>query len=69
MDTKLLLTRNYRQAIKTIVEDKIEGGENISFAKLAAATKIQRTFLSQVVNEKNHLNNDHIFWSTFITNR
>jgi len=61
MDSTLLLCRNYRQIIRNHVESRIEGGESISFAKLATATKIQRTFLSQVVNQKNHLNNDQLF--------
>ena len=61
VNAHLLLTRNYRQIIKTLVEGKIEAGEDINFAKLATEAKIQRTFLSQVVNEKNHLNNDQLF--------
>lgn len=57
----LLLSRNYRYIIKKLVEAKVETGEDISFARLAAVTKIQRTFLSQVVNQKSHLNNDQLY--------
>ncbi len=56
-----LLSRNYRTTIKAMVEAKIAGGEDYSFAKLATGTRIQRTFLSQVTNLKQHLSNDQLF--------
>lgn len=54
-------TRCYRTHIKHFVEAKASTGNGYSFAKLATATRIQRTFLSQVMNLKQHLSNDQIF--------
>ncbi len=61
MLSQWLLARNYRTTIKSIVDAKVAAGEDYSFAKLATATRIQRTFLSQVTNLKQHLSNDQLF--------
>ncbi len=61
MASEVLLQRSYRAKIKQIVEDRIASGEDLSFSKLSTATRIQRTFLSQAMNLKQHLNNDQLY--------
>ncbi|MDQ3235581.1 MAG: DUF4423 domain-containing protein [Pseudobdellovibrionaceae bacterium] len=52
---------DYRRWIKAEVEKRVQAGEDISFSKLASHTRIQRTYLSQVINHKHHLNNDQLY--------
>lgn len=51
----------YRQLLKVLVEEKNLTGEAMSFSKLASLAKIQRSYLSQVVNLKHHLSNDQLY--------
>ena len=53
--------RDYRRTLKEIVETRRGAGGDISFSKLATACRIQRTFLSQVMNHKHHLSNDQLY--------
>lgn len=60
-DESLLLKRSYRAVIREVVEVRIATGQNLSFSKLAEAARIQRTYLSQVMNFKHHLSNDQLY--------
>lgn len=52
---------NYRTVIREIVEARSAKKDGMSFTKLANVCRIQRSYLSQVINLKNHFSNDQLY--------
>lgn len=52
---------NYRTIIREIVEARSAKKDGMSFTKLASVCRIQRSYLSQVINLKNHFSNDQLY--------
>jgi transcriptional regulator with XRE-family HTH domain len=52
---------NYRSIIREIVETRAAKKDGMSFTKLANVCRIQRSYLSQVINLKNHFSNDQLY--------
>lgn len=52
---------NYRSIIREIVEARAAKKDGMSFTKLANVCRIQRSYLSQVINLKNHFSNDQLY--------
>lgn len=61
MDIDIFQERSYRRIIKMIVERMAKDIEGMNFSKLAQQTRIQRTFMSQVMNLKHHFSNDQLY--------
>lgn len=53
--------RCYRTILKGVLDQRARTGEDLSLTKIAQMTKIQRTYLSQVINRKTHLNSDQLY--------
>jgi transcriptional regulator with XRE-family HTH domain len=53
--------QNYRTIIREIVEARSAKKDGMSFTKLANVCRIQRSYLSQVINLKNHFSNDQLY--------
>lgn len=56
-----LSQENYRSIIREIVEARSANKDGMSFTKLANVCRIQRSYLSQVMNLKNHFSNDQLY--------
>ncbi len=54
-------SENYRSIIREIVEARSAKKDGMSFTKLANVCRIQRSYLSQVINLKNHFSNDQLY--------
>lgn len=52
---------SYRSIIREIVEARAAKKDGMSFTKLANVCRIQRSYLSQVINLKNHFSNDQLY--------
>lgn len=57
----LFKQKNYREIIRELVEARSAKKDGISFTKLANVCRIQRSYLSQVMNLKHHLSNDQLY--------
>jgi transcriptional regulator with XRE-family HTH domain len=54
-------SRNYRAIIREIVEARAAQKDGMSFTKLASVCRMQRSYLSQVMNLRNHFSNDQLY--------
>ncbi len=52
---------DYRAAIKTLFDREKEKGHSLTYTMLAEALGVQKTFVSKVLLEQAHFNEDHLF--------
>ncbi|WP_141736484.1 DUF4423 domain-containing protein [Oligoflexus tunisiensis] len=53
--------KNYRTIIRELVEARAARKDGMSFTKLANVCRMQRSYLSQVMNLRNHFSNDQLY--------
>lgn len=51
---------DYKAILRTLIEKKSQEGQRVNLTRLAAACRIQKTYLSKVLNHDGHLNSDQL---------
>lgn len=57
----IFLESNYRLTLKEIVEHKRQIDRKFNFQAIAETTRIPKSYISKVINEKAHLSSDQLF--------
>lgn len=60
----IYLSRNYRQILRQLIEERRVHDPRSSFQSLATAARIQKSYMSKVVTGKTHLTADQMFLIT-----